>query len=92
MLFLVAGILKSGVEERLLELHTEFNEQLSQSEIKLAGLLRDKDGHRKGYLALLEAKDFAGAESFLQRSPIYQNDLYERVEVAEFNPEVGFLE
>jgi uncharacterized protein YciI len=92
MLFLVAGILKSGVEERLLELHTEFNEQLSQSEIKLAGLLRDKDGHRKGYLALLEAKDFAAAESFLGRSPIYRNDLYERVEVAEFNPEVGFLE
>jgi uncharacterized protein YciI len=92
MLFLVAGILKSGVEERLLELHNEFNEQLSQSEIKLAGLLRDKDGRRKGYLALLEAKDFEGAESFLRRSPIYQNDLYERVEVAEFNPEVGFVE
>ena len=92
MLFLVAGILKPGVEEQLLELHNEFNEQLSQSEIKLAGLLRDKEGQRKGYLALLEAKDFDDAESFLRRSPIYRNDLYERVEVAEFNPEVGFLE
>jgi uncharacterized protein YciI len=92
MLFLVAGILKAGVEERLLELHNEFNEQLSQSQIRLAGLLRDKDGHRKGYLALLEAKDFDDADSFLRQSPFYRNDLYERVEVAEFNPEVGGLE
>lgn len=94
MLFLVAGILKPGVEERLLELHNEFNEFLAQpvNKISLAGLLRDKDGHRKGYLAFIEAKDFGEAESWLHESPIYQNDLYERVQVAEFHPEVGFLE
>ncbi len=92
MLFLVAGILKPNVEDRLLEFHTEFNEHLSQSAIRLAGLLRDRDGHRKGYLAFLEAKDFDEAESFLGQSPFYKNDLYERVEVAEFNPEVGILE
>ena len=92
MLFLVAGILKPDVEDRLLELHTEFNEQLSQSTIRLAGLLRDKEGHRRGYVAFLEAENFDEAEAFLKRSPIYQNNLYERVEVAEFNPEVGFLE
>lgn len=92
MLFLVAGIFKAGVEKRLLELHNEFNEQLSQPKIRLAGVLRDRDGHRKGYLAFLEAKDFDDAESFLRQGPFYQNDLYERVEVAEFNPEVGFLE
>lgn len=92
MLFLVAGILKPNVEDRLLEFHTEFNEQLSQSTIRLAGLLRDRDGHRKGYLAFLEAKDFDEAEAFLGQSPFYKNNLYERVEVAEFNPEVGVLE
>jgi uncharacterized protein YciI len=92
MLFLVAGILKPGVDDRLIELHTEFNEQLAQTKIRLAGLLRDRDGHRKGYLAFLEAENFDEAESFLKQSPIYRNDLYERVEVAEFNPEVGFLE
>ena len=94
MLFLVAGILKPNVEERLLELHNEFNEHLSQPfrKISLAGLLRDKDGRRKGYVAFIEAKDFDDAESWLQQSPFYQNDLYERVQVAEFNPEVGFLE
>ena len=94
MLFLVAGILKAGVEQRLIELHDEFNEHLSQPnrKIALAGLLRDKDKHRKGYVAFIEAKDFDDAESWLQQSPFYQNDLYERVQVAEFNPEVGFLE
>jgi uncharacterized protein YciI len=92
MQFLVAGILKPGVEDRLLEFHDEFNEQLSQPQIRLAGLLRGKDGHRKGYLALIEARDFDEAESFLHRGPFYRNELYERVEVAEFNPEVGFVE
>lgn len=94
MLFLVAGILKSGVESRLIELHNEFNEHLAQPnrKISLAGLLRDKDGHRKGYVAFIEATDFDDAQSWLQQSPFYQNDLYERVQVAEFDPEVGFLE
>jgi uncharacterized protein YciI len=94
MLFLIAGILKSGVEERLIELRNEFNEHLSQPnrKIALAGLLRDKDGHRKGYLAFLEAETFEDAESWLQQSPFYQNDLYADVQVAQFNPEVGYLE
>jgi uncharacterized protein YciI len=94
MLFLVAGILKTGVEDRLIELRNEFNEHLSQPnrKIALAGLLRNKDGHRKGYVAFIEAENFEDAESWLHESPFYQNDLYERVQVAEFNPEVGFLE
>jgi uncharacterized protein YciI len=91
MLFLVAGVLKQGVEQRLLDLHNEWNEHLSQPDRKLSlfGALRDKAGKRVGYLALLEGKDFEEAESFLAESPFYQNDLYERVEVAEFSPEVG---
>ena len=70
MLFLVAGILKPDVEDRLIELRDQFNEHLSQPNrrIALAGLLRDKDGHRKGYLAFLEAKDFAEAEKQLRRA------------------------
>ena len=94
MLFLVAGIFKSGVEQRLLDLHNEWNEHLSQANRKLSlfGGLRGKEGERVGYLAFLEAKDFADAESFLAQSPFYQNDLYERVEVAEFAPQVGRIE
>ena len=91
MLFLVAGILKHGVEQRLLDLHNEWNEHLSQPDRKLSlfGALRNKAGKRTGYIAFLEGEDFEEAESFLAESPFYQNDLYDRVEVAEFSPEVG---
>ena len=93
MLFLIAGILKPGSEDRLLALHDEFNEHLGQPfrKIALFGALRDKDGSRKGYLAFIEAKDLADAEAYLHQSPFYENDLYERVEVAQFEPEVGSI-
>jgi uncharacterized protein YciI len=91
MLYLVAGILKPGSEERLLSLHNEFNDHLGQSaqKISLFGLLRDRDGRRKGYLGLIQADSFEGAEEYLRQSPFYADDLYERVEVAEFIPEIG---
>ena len=94
MLFLVAGLFKEGVEQRLMDLRNEVNELLSQPspKISLAGVLRDKDRRRVGYLTLIEADDFEGAETFLNRSPFYQNDLYEQVQVAEFNPEIGKVE
>ncbi len=94
MLFVVAGLLKEGVEQRLLDLRNEVNELLSQPfpKISLAGVLRDKDRRRIGYLTLIEADDFKVAEAFLHQSPYYLNDLYEQVHVAEFNPEIGKVE
>lgn len=94
MLYLVAGILKPGSEERLVEFRNEFSEHLSQPyrKIALAGLLRGEDGARRGYLAFIEASSFDDAREYLKQSPFYANDLYERVEVAEFSAEVGFLE
>jgi uncharacterized protein YciI len=94
MQYLVAGILKEGAEGQLLALHGEFNEHLAQPyrKIALAGALRGKDGKRKGYLAIIEAENFEDAEAWLNQSPFYTNDLYERVEVAEFAPEVGYVE
>jgi uncharacterized protein YciI len=94
MHYLVAGILKSGSEEKLLALHDEFNEHVGQSaqRISLFGLLRGRDGGRAGYLAFITANSFDEADAFLKQSPFFQNDLYERVEVAEFSPEVGNLE
>jgi uncharacterized protein YciI len=94
MQFLIAGILKPDMEDRMLALHTEFNEHLAQPyrTIALAGALRGKDGKRKGYLAIIEAQTFADAEAWLEQSPFYANDLYERVEVAEFAAEVGYVE
>ena len=93
MHYLVAGILKPGSDDRLIALHEEFNDHLGQSarKISLFGLLRDKAGTRRGYLAFIEGESFDDAEAFLRQSPFYANDLYERVEVAEFSPEVGKL-
>ena len=91
MHYLVAGILKPGSEDKLVALSNEFNEHLSQPNrtISLFGLLRDKSGKRAGYIAFIDADSFDDAESFLEQSPFFQNELYERVEVAEFTPEVG---
>ena len=94
MQYLVAGILKPGNNDKLVALHDEFNDHIGQSSgrISLFGLLRDKSGQRSGYLAFIEAENFDEAEQFLHQSPFYQNDLYDRVEVAEFTPEVGAFE
>ena len=93
MLFLIAGVLKPGSEPRMIELRNEWNEHLSQSNrlVSLFGALRDREGRRAGYLALLDADSFDDAESYLKESPFYQNDLYDRVEVAEFQPQVGAI-
>jgi uncharacterized protein YciI len=94
MHYLVAGILKPGTDDRLVALHDEFNDHLGQASYKISlfGLLRDKSGQRSGYLAVIKAKDFDDAETFLKESPFYRNELYERVEVAEFSVEIGDLE
>ena len=94
MQYLVAGILKPGNNDKLVALHDEFNDHIGQASDRIAlfGLLRDKSGQRSGYLAFIEADNFDDAERFLQQSPFYQNELYERVEVAEFTPEVGAFE
>jgi uncharacterized protein YciI len=93
MQYLVAGIFKPGSDERVIALRNEFNEHLSQQtpKISLFGVLRDKHGKRTGYLAFISADSFREAEAYLERSPFFQNDLYERVEVAEFSSEVGEL-
>lgn len=94
MQYLVAGMLKPASDEQLIALHDEFNDHLGQAagKISLFGLLRDRSGQRAGYLAFIEAENFDEAEAFLKQSPFYQNKLYDRVEVAEFTPEVGELE
>ena len=94
MHYLVAGILKPGSEGQLVALRNEWNEHLAQSNrnISMFGLLRDRYGQRTGYLAFIEAESFDDAEEFLKQSPFYENGLYERVEVAEFSPEVGNFE
>jgi hypothetical protein len=94
MQYLVAGIFKQGAGDRAIQFRDEFNDHLGQaaSNIRLFGVLRNKSGQRSGYLAFIEADNFDQAEAFLKESPFYENQLYDRVEVAEFMPEVGDFE
>jgi|GraSoi013_1_20cm_4_1032433.scaffolds.fasta_scaffold55884_1 uncharacterized protein YciI len=91
MLFMIAGYLAPGAEERLIDFRNEFNEQLSQTVPNLVagGALRDRDGRRQGYLGFIEADDIEAAERFLHQSPFYREKLYDRVEVYRYDVEIG---
>lgn len=94
MLFVITTNLRPGVEKQQLEaLSAELNEFLSQPfrTLSLAGVLRDRNGAKQGYLALLEADSFEHAERFLHESPFYRSGLYDRTDVAEYVVEVGRL-
>jgi hypothetical protein len=94
MLFLFVGFLKPHTEQQVLALHDEFNEHLAQPfpSIALGGVLRDQEGHKIGYAAILEAENLGVVTEYLERSPLQQNDLYGFVRVAEFNTELGSVE
>jgi uncharacterized protein YciI len=89
MLFMVAGYLKPGAEEQLINFRNEFSEHLAQPPLVAGGALRDKDGKRRGYLGFIEADDIADAERFVHQSPYFKEGLYERVDVFEYQVEVG---
>jgi uncharacterized protein YciI len=89
MLFMVAGYLKPGAEKQLINFRHEFSEHLEQPPLVAGGALRDRDGRRKGYMGFIEAESIKGAEDFLNQSPLFQEGLYERVEVLCFEVEVG---
>lgn len=93
MLFVISGILKPGVERELAALSAELSEFLAQPfrQLSLAGVLRDREGRKQGYLALIEADSFESAERHLRESPFYRQGLYERTDVWEYMVEVGSL-
>lgn len=91
MLFAITGILKPEAEAGIPALQDAFNEHLAQPyrRIRLAGALRTREGHRNGFMVLLEADSFADAEVYLHESPLYQAALYDRTDIAEFALELG---
>lgn len=91
MLFMIVGYLRSGTEDQLLEFRNEFSEHLAQPSPNIAaiGLLRDRERRRQGYLGFVETDSFEDAERFLKDSPFYKEDLYERIDVFEYDVEVG---
>ena len=93
MLFKIEAILKADVEQDLESHFDQMNERLgpSSSEVRLAGALRDQNGKRAGYLALIEGDTIEAARKWVRESPIYKAQLYDRVEVYEYEIEVGHL-
>jgi uncharacterized protein YciI len=94
MLFQFVGFLKPNTEQQVLALRDEFNEHLAQPfpRIVLGGVLRDGQGRKIGYSAVIEANDLGVVTDYLERSPYHHNDLYEVARVAEFNQELGAVE
>jgi len=88
MLFLFVGFLKPHTEQQVLALRDEFNEHLAQPfpRIALGGVLRDPEGRKIGYAAVIEAEDATAVTDYLHnevpitrttsmRSPGLQNSI-----------------
>ncbi len=59
--------------------------------LRLAGLLRGEGGRLTGAMVLMEADGFAAAQAYLDSSPYFHAGLYDRVEVAAYDIQVGRL-
>ena len=93
MQFAIAAFLKPGAESELQKHSDDFNEHLGPSgtNVLLAGVLRDEDRKRVGYLALYDGNDITDAQAWVHESPIYKAHLYDRLEVYQYQVEVGRL-
>jgi uncharacterized protein YciI len=93
MHFMIAGYLKPGAEEKLIDYHQAFNEHVGQSahDVVIAGVLRNEEGRRVGYVAVMETEHIDRAQTWLSESPLYQAGLYERSEIYEYQNEIGHI-
>jgi uncharacterized protein YciI len=93
VLYAIAGWFRPDAEAQRQALHESFNEHLAQRRphVRLGGPLRDESGARAGVLILLEADAAEQAHSFIAASPYARAGLYERIEVAALDLEVGSL-
>ena len=57
--------------------------------IQSAGVLRDGNGQRTGYLVIFEAEDRDKAEALVRTSPVLAAGLYRETHLLEFQNEVG---
>ena len=92
MMFVLTGHFRAGAEARRQAIHEGYNEHLRQraAHVRFGGPLFDEAGRRSGVLLVVEVADRAAADAFLQASPYQLAGLYERTEVAEIRPEVGY--
>ena len=90
MLFVWMGILKS-TDPIAPEIQRQISGFLQQPYLRIesAGVLRDEDGGRAGYLVLFEAENRAAAEALVAESPVRHAGLYSQYHLFEFQAEVG---
>src|SRR4051794_36705830 len=90
MQFVWLGFLKSSapIDPSIQEQINQFLQQ-PYLPIVAAGVLRDGEQRRAGYLAVFEAEDRAAAEALAEASPIRQAGLYSEFHLFEFQNEIG---
>ena len=90
MLFVWLGFLKPGAEidPSLQQQISGFLEQ-PYLPIQSAGVLRDENGRRAGYLVVVEAENRAAAEALVRESPVRNAGLYSEYHLFEYQQEVG---
>ena len=93
MIFSVIGLFKDSVPPRDNGLEAAINDHLAQPfrRIVNAGYLRNAQGAQVGVLALIEVATFDEARRFVEDSPFQHDGYFERVQVAEYDVEVGRL-
>ena len=92
MLFVVTGRFKADIEAERVAIHESYNEHLMQrtAHVRFGGQLFDEKGSRTGVLLVIEVRDLQAAEAFLKSSPYDNAGLYERADIAEIRPEIGY--
>ena len=93
MQFAIAAILKPRTEQDLIEHSDELNEQIGPNgeDVRLAGALLGPNGEMVGYLAILDGDTIGQVRVWIGESPIYRDKLYERLDLFQYQIEVGRL-
>jgi len=90
MQFVWLGFLKSAEPiEQSVQLQISQFLQQPYLPISTAGVLRDGEGQRAGYMVVFEAEHRAAAEALVAGSPVRQAGLYREFHLFEFQNEVG---
>ena len=90
MQFVWMGFLKPGqqIDPSLQQQISDFLQQ-PYTRIGSAGVLRDAEGQRAGYLVIFEAPDLAAAEALTDSSPVRAAGLFVDYHLFEYQREVG---
>ena len=90
MRFVWMGFLKSAdpIDPSIQQQISSFLEQ-PYIPIKSAGVLRDGENARAGYLVIFEAETRAAAEALVHESPLRAAGLYSEFHLFEYQDEVG---